>query len=295
MTYDKELVAEKLRRWDKYLSNYRMPPWESIPDLGLYMEQVILLLQQYLDYLPLKLKEDPLITAATINNYVRMKIMPEPRKKRYYRIHLAYLILIMTLKQSLSIQMIGRLIPVGQSEEQIEQVYRAYAERHRAVTEYFVEQVRLLAAPILGHTPTTPISAQEPEELVVMSAMFGGLSRLLSEKLLLLEGTSEEEDNKQEGDAPTASSEPEKASAEESATQPSAQPAAQPTPKRKKGGKTKPDAGRDPTPSGEPQSEAPDMTAGKEADPSASVPAEDRENAGNDKNDKNDKNAGETF
>lgn len=213
MTYDKELVAEKLHRWDKYLSNYRMPPWESIPDLGLYMEQVIILLQQYLDYLPLKFKEDPLITAATVNNYVRMKIMPEPRKKRYYRIHLAYLILIMTLKQSLSIQMIGRLIPVGQSEEQIEQVYRAYAERHRAVTEYFVEQVRLLAAPILGCTPTVPISTQEPEELVVMSAMFGGLSRLLSEKLLLLEGASEEEGNKQEGDAPAAPPEPEVAPA----------------------------------------------------------------------------------
>jgi hypothetical protein len=198
MTYDKELVAEKLRRWDKYLSDYRLPPWESIPDLGLYMEQVIVLLRQYLDYLPTKLREDPLITAATINNYVRMKIMPEPRKKRYYRIHLAYLILIMTLKQSLSIQMISRLIPVGQTEEDMEQVYRAYTQRHRVVTEYFVEQVRLLAAPILGDTPTIPLAAQEPEELVVMSAMFGGLSRLLSEKLLLLESIPEEGDGKHE-------------------------------------------------------------------------------------------------
>ena len=46
-----------------------------------------MLMRQYLDYLPPELKEEQFITASTINNYVRMKIMPEPRRKRYYRIH----------------------------------------------------------------------------------------------------------------------------------------------------------------------------------------------------------------
>ena len=114
MRYDKALVAGKLRRWETYLNNYRLPTWEQIPDLGLYMEQVIVLLRQYLDYLPPELKEEQqFITAAAINNYVRTRIMPQPRKKRYYREHIAYLIMILTLKPTLSMALIQRLTLLG--------------------------------------------------------------------------------------------------------------------------------------------------------------------------------------
>ena len=98
MEYNNDLVAGKLRRWEKYLDSYRLPSWEEIPDLGLYMEQVIVLLRQYLDYLPPELKAEEFITSAAVNNYVRTKLMPEPVKKRYYREHIAYLLLICTLK-----------------------------------------------------------------------------------------------------------------------------------------------------------------------------------------------------
>ena len=81
MEYDKRLIAGKLRRWEKYLNNYRLPEWEAIPDFGLYMEQVLALLKEYLDYLPPELKEEQFLTAATINNYVRNKFMPMPCKK----------------------------------------------------------------------------------------------------------------------------------------------------------------------------------------------------------------------
>ena len=50
MTLDKALVAAKLRRWEKDLNNYRLPMWEDIPDIGLYMEQIVTLLKGYLDY-----------------------------------------------------------------------------------------------------------------------------------------------------------------------------------------------------------------------------------------------------
>ena len=101
MEFDNDLVVGKLRRWEKYLAAYRLPAWEQIPDLGLYMEQVVLLLRQYLDYLPPELKQPEPITAAAINNYVRTRLLPEPRKKRYYRAHISYLIMICTLKQAL--------------------------------------------------------------------------------------------------------------------------------------------------------------------------------------------------
>ena len=82
MAYDKRLVAGKLRRWEGYLNRFRLPRWDDIPDFGLYREQVIVLLKKYLDYLPPELKEEQIITAAAINNYVRTKVMPGPDKKK---------------------------------------------------------------------------------------------------------------------------------------------------------------------------------------------------------------------
>ena len=189
MTYDKALVAGKLRRWEKYLDQYHLPAWDQIPNFGLYMEQVILLLRQYLDYLPPELKEEEFITSAAINNYVRTKIMPEPVKKRYYRVHIAYLLVICTLKQGLSIALIQRLLPMGLPEEQVREIYTRYAEQHKKSARFFIEQVRLVAGPILDHDGNDPnYSVTKTEDLIVSAAIIGGLSRLLAEKLMLLDG-----------------------------------------------------------------------------------------------------------
>ncbi len=189
MRYDNRLTAAKLRRWETYLHDYRLPSWEEIPDLGLYMEQVLALLRQYLDYLPPELKDEQFITAATINNYVRNRFMPEPCRKKYYRVHIAYLIMICTLKQTLSIATLHSMIPVGLSEQEVREIYSAYAEKHRLAAEYFIQQVRLAAGPILAHERTQcALATSETSELISEIAILSGLSRLLAEKLLLLEG-----------------------------------------------------------------------------------------------------------
>ena len=78
MAYDKELIAGKLRRWEKYLSKFRLPEWESISDIGLYMEQTVVLLRQYIDYLPPG-KETLLPGAYSIPyNNLHAQAEPEP-------------------------------------------------------------------------------------------------------------------------------------------------------------------------------------------------------------------------
>ena len=198
MTYHKDLIAAKLRRWEKYLLNYRLPAWEEIHDIGLYMDQVVTLLRQYLDYLPPELKEEQVITPAAINNYVRKKIMPEPVKKKYYRTHIAYLIMICTLKQCMSISTLQTMIPMGLSTEELERTYTAFASRHRASALFFIEQVREVAAGILDHDEQTEISTNDTVDLITTSAVVSGFARLLAEKLLLLDGKSAEEIRKQE-------------------------------------------------------------------------------------------------
>ena len=90
MPYDKELIAHKLIRWEHYLNNYKLPAWKELPDIGLYMDQVIALLGQYLDFIPMEDSKDKPVTPTTINNYVRLKVMPAPEKRKYYRVHIAF-------------------------------------------------------------------------------------------------------------------------------------------------------------------------------------------------------------
>lgn len=190
MQYDKELIAGKLRRWEKYLLDYELPEWEAIPNIGLYMEQVIILLKEYLDYLPPELKEEQFITAATINNYVRKKIIPEPVKKKYFRIHIAFLIVICTLKHSLSIPTLQTMIPVDMSEDEFRSFYTSYSRRHRISSRYFAKQVKESAALILDHKPESELATDSTEDLITTAAVVCGFARLLAEKLLLLDGKS---------------------------------------------------------------------------------------------------------
>ena len=190
MDFDKQLIAGKLRRWEKYLDNYRLPQWEDIPDIGLYMEQVIVLLKEYLDYFPPELKEEQFITAATINNYVRKKIMPEPVKKKYYRSHIAYLIIICSLKQCLSLSTIQTMLPLGLSDDELRETYNTYAQMHQISAVYFTKHVRIAACGILDHAPEPEgeFTTDRPSDLITAAAIISGFARLLAEKLLLLEG-----------------------------------------------------------------------------------------------------------
>lgn len=188
MDFDKDLVAGKLRRWEKYLEDFTLPSWNEIPNIGLYMEQVIILLKEYLDYLPPELKDEQIITAATINNYVRTKIMPEPVKKKYYREHIAYLVMICTMKQILPIAVISKIIPMDISQDDVRSIYDRYAARHKKTSKYFLKQIRLLAGPILDHTETIEESTDDTADLIMMCTLSAGFSKLMAEKLLLLEG-----------------------------------------------------------------------------------------------------------
>lgn len=192
MNYDQTLVAGKLRRWEKYLREYRLPDWESIPDFGLYLDQTVEQLHRYLDFLPPELREEETVTAAAINNYVRRGFLPRPVSKRYYRTHIALLIMLCTLKRSLSISMLSRVIPTKADELTVRAAYAVFTDRYTMMAKFFVEQVRLSAASILALDSTTERAVSNTEDLITSSAIVAGFCTLLAEKLLLLEGKTRE-------------------------------------------------------------------------------------------------------
>lgn len=191
MQYDKDLVAHKLRRWDKFITDYHLPEWEAIPDFGLYMDQVIVLLEQYLSFIPSPVgTKEHFVTSSTINNYVRLKIMPAPVKRKYHRVHIAYLIMILTMKQSLSISDVQKVIPPDSSEEEVRAVYENYSEKFRRLALFFNQQVQSGAEGI--HTPGQS-SDNAVELLVIESALIAGFSKILAEKLIRLCGADTED------------------------------------------------------------------------------------------------------
>ncbi len=148
------------------------------------MDQVISLVSRFLDLFPHTQSSDPIITPSTINNYVRMKIMPAPIKKKYTRIHLAYLIMICTLKQSLSISVVSRIIPMGIPEDEVRDIYNDFVMRHRSLCRLCTEQVRQLAVDVYDPNRRDDGAVKH---LVVESAIYSHLYKLLTEKIVALD------------------------------------------------------------------------------------------------------------
>lgn len=74
-------TEQQLALWMEELQQYHLPRWEELPDIELYMDQVITLIERYLS--PLVGQTDSkVITSAMINNYVKLNIMPKPNKKQ---------------------------------------------------------------------------------------------------------------------------------------------------------------------------------------------------------------------
>ena len=184
MRYDKDLVAHKLIRWEKYLNNYKLPSWKELPDIGLYMDQVIALLGQYLDFIPVEDQKNKLVTPTTINNYVRLKVMPAPEKRKYYRIHIAYLIIIFTLKQGTSINALQKILPPMAEEEEMRTFYTSYVERLAGIANFYTAQTRDAVKDILDPQKTDEGAI---ENVIIQSILMSGFSRILAEKLLHLQ------------------------------------------------------------------------------------------------------------
>lgn len=185
MAYDKALAAAALQRWGRYAEGYSLPAWEQIPDFGLYMDQVTLVLQQYLDFMPPPAEgKDSFVTASAINNYVRLKLMPPPVKKKYGRVHVAYLIMILTLKLTLSIAQIGALLPGELTEEQVRELYGDFCARFARTRQHDAERLQQAARELEAAADADGAVGS----MVMEHALNGAFHTLLAGRLLALNG-----------------------------------------------------------------------------------------------------------
>lgn len=112
---------EALEELKERLESQRPVDWEGLPDLNLYMDQVI-------GYMPRQLiqfEEAEGLTSAMVNNYIKDGLLPRAEGKRYSKVHLAYLTAICALKQVLPVKDAG-LLAAENGGGDVEEMYRRF-------------------------------------------------------------------------------------------------------------------------------------------------------------------------
>ena len=90
------------------LLDYRGVEHNDIPNIDIYMDQLLTFFDQQYEFFRRDPKER-ILTKSMINNYVKAGIMSKPYKKKYNKEQIKKLITIFHLKQVLSIQDVQKL------------------------------------------------------------------------------------------------------------------------------------------------------------------------------------------
>ena len=115
------------------IRRYQPARWEQIPDLGLYMDQVVTFITRM--YEPLYGEDiHGYLSPSMINNYVKSKLIPRPTGKKYSREQIALLTMIVALKQTSSMEDIRRMLALGEGET-VEALYGAFTRRFTEVID----------------------------------------------------------------------------------------------------------------------------------------------------------------
>ena len=144
---------------------------QSIPNLDLYMDQVITLFEEKLTHTK-RNEEDKLLTKTMINNYAKDKLLMPAKKKKYTREHIILMILLYEMKQILTISDIKALFGTIVKEDHVnakklEEIYQIYLTLKKKGIDDFkqqVEKVRLGLGQQLEESSLAILENKEVEE-----------------------------------------------------------------------------------------------------------------------------------
>lgn len=105
-------------------TTFSYPKWEEIPSINLYLDQVLLYVNQICP--PASPDKEKGLTASMVNNYVKHGYISKPEKKKYQRKQIARLIAITTLKSVFSIQEIAQTLNTLHTDTNSEELYNAF-------------------------------------------------------------------------------------------------------------------------------------------------------------------------
>lgn len=116
------------------LRHFRLPEYEEITDVGLYLDQATRYINEYM----FPLSEDMAITSSMISNYVKAHLIPSPEHKLYSRSQIASLMCITMVKTIMSMDNIYLLTHMHDTSFSGEKAYELFrTELNRALQYVF--------------------------------------------------------------------------------------------------------------------------------------------------------------
>lgn len=116
------------------INDFKLPTYEEIPNVGLYLEQVT----KYINDIISPLIGET-ITKSMISNYVKKGLVKNPIKKQYYRDQIALLVFITLAKTVISLEDIKLLIELKNQSYTDEVAYNYLRKEFLNVIEYVFE------------------------------------------------------------------------------------------------------------------------------------------------------------
>lgn len=113
------------------IKQYRLPRFQEIPNVGLYLNQVSRYINEFLAPIC-----DSTITESMISNYVKMHIINSPVKKQYDREQMAYLLVIAISKSVVSLDNLSKLFVIQKQQYSCEVAYDYFCDEFENVLQY---------------------------------------------------------------------------------------------------------------------------------------------------------------
>lgn len=162
-------------------ANHTLPRWEDLPEIDLYIDQVIALMRKYLNIFDAD--GEKLLTPAMINNYVKMGAMPAPIKKKYSKAHIAHLLIICFLKQVLPISLICEIIKIYLSVYSESEMLNTFSREYEQILKTVAHSSEDEAATLLQKQSDTSYVIGV---LSMKAAAYAGAQRAIAQNLFSL-------------------------------------------------------------------------------------------------------------
>ncbi len=173
-------INDELIQFSKILLEFHIPRWDELPDMELYMDQVITFIENNISISSINFGER-IITPSMVNNYVKLDLIPKQKKKKYGKVHLAYLIAISILKHVFTIQKVRDGISFQATLNGEKEAYNLFCEEQEGA-------IRLLASQALPEGEyTTQSTCVSPDNLVIKMATLAFASKIIAEKTIELQ------------------------------------------------------------------------------------------------------------
>lgn len=103
-----------------------LPKWEQLPDLDLYLDQLLLYTNKTTNFGSPAIQKE--VTASMINNYVKHGYLAKPIKKKYEKQKVARLIAVTILKNAFPIQAIAQVLSQLQEKSNSQVLYDTFVD-----------------------------------------------------------------------------------------------------------------------------------------------------------------------